>query len=506
MGAVWVARLKLDSGFEKLFAVKTLLGHLEDDRTFRGMFHDEARLAAGIAHPNVAQIVDMGCDDERLYLVMEWIDGVSMRELAPPHATHGQTLPIGVLLRVLADACTGLHAIHEHVDRDGKPLEIVHRDVSPQNILVTAQGITKVCDLGVAMARGRISEVTQAGTRKGKVRFMAPEHAAGAQLDRRADVWGVGAVLHTALAGHAPYEAATDVDVVRRILSKAAPPPLESAPAPVRRILERALAVDPRDRHPTTLELADDLESAARELGEFASHRDVGAFVKEAAGKALEARTHAIREALDVRDSLPRIEVAPPTSGLRVKTPPPSMRSSGVVQRPPTGSFRVATEATEFADDDDATVIDLDAIHAEAIANAVGNVTVKLVPPPAPIPSHPWRWGIAAVAVSAISILSVGMTLRMLLRSPTIPEARASAPAPAPTAVRVEAPLPTVELPTTTAATVTTPAAEAPSETAPRAADESEWREQRAREERHRRAAAAKALGEDVAAALDSRH
>jgi serine/threonine-protein kinase len=150
MGAVWVARLKLDNGFEKLFAVKTLLTHLADQSVFRDMFLDEARIAAGIAHPNVAQILDLGDEPDLLFLVMEWVEGESLHALARGAKAKGEKLPYGVLLRVLADASLGLHAVHEHADRDGRCLHIVHRDVSPHNVLISTRGVTKLIDFGVA--------------------------------------------------------------------------------------------------------------------------------------------------------------------------------------------------------------------------------------------------------------------------------------------------------------------------------------------------------------------
>ncbi len=432
MGSVWAARLKLDSGFEKIFAVKTLLAHLEGDSTFREMFLDEARLAAGIAHPNVAQIIDMGADGYRLYFVMEWIEGVSLRELSMLAKKRGETLPIGVLLRVLADTCAGLGAIHEHTDREDRPLEIVHRDVSPQNILLTPQGLAKICDLGVAKARDRLTEATMAGTVKGKLRFMSPEHAGGGPIDLRSDVWGVGAVLYAMLAGRPPYEAESDVGVMKRLLARLPPDPLTDAPEPLRRVLARSLAVDPAHRYPTAAALGDDLDAAARELGVLATHRDVTAYVKRIAGDDIRARRDAIHRALDHRDSvrIPAAAPAPaPMSGTQLRVMTPTPRSS-VSSFPPPPSGVVA--------------------HESAIPLVADLVEVTIVNRTRQI-----RWGLAALGAAALAIVAFSIVLRSV--GAKIPEARAvNASAldgrlPAPQLRAAAAPTPPVTRPTTTA-------------------------------------------------------
>jgi serine/threonine-protein kinase len=150
MATVWLARLRGKRGFEKLFAVKTIRTELVDDTRFQEMFLDEARIASGIQHPNVAQILDLGEQENVLYLVMEWVDGESLTKIRKLVAKRGAVLPVGVALRVLSDACAGLHAAHELKDDDGEPLGIVHRDVSPQNILVATSGVVKLIDFGIA--------------------------------------------------------------------------------------------------------------------------------------------------------------------------------------------------------------------------------------------------------------------------------------------------------------------------------------------------------------------
>src|SRR5215831_15547243 len=140
MASVWLSRLRGKRGFEKLFAIKTIKTELTSDSRFQEMFLDEARIASAIQHPNVAQILDLGEQDDVLYIVMEWVDGDSLAKLRKLALKRGTNLPLGVTLRVVADACAGLHAAHQLRDVKGKNLDIIHRDVSPQNILVSAAG------------------------------------------------------------------------------------------------------------------------------------------------------------------------------------------------------------------------------------------------------------------------------------------------------------------------------------------------------------------------------
>jgi serine/threonine-protein kinase len=268
MGSVWAARLRSMSSFERLFAIKVMLPQFAHDRALRAMLLDEGRVAAGILHPNVAQVLDVGEHAGNVYLVMEWIDGDSIRAIHRIISREGEQIPLGVVLRVAADACAGLHAAHELRDRSGELLEVVHRDVSPQNILVTVSGAVKLIDFGVVKARGRAQEETSIGSIKGKLRYMAPEQARGLFIDRRADVWGMGAVLHYLLTGEPPYREANDAAVVDALLSGKARKPLPaSVPPAVRAIVDRALALDVEKRLSSCLAMKEALEEAADALG-----------------------------------------------------------------------------------------------------------------------------------------------------------------------------------------------------------------------------------------------
>ena len=218
MASVWVARLKGKHGFEKLVAIKTILPQYSNDVTFQRMFLDEARIACGIEHTNVAQIFELGDEQGVLYLVMEWVDGDSLAKLQRAVERKGTSIPYGVSLRILADACGGLHAAHDLRGKNGALLGVVHRDISPENILLAAKGTAKLIDFGIAKARDRLAGETSAGVLKGKVHYMAPEQALGEATDLRADVWAVGAVLYHLVAGRPPFDGSNQLATLHMLV------------------------------------------------------------------------------------------------------------------------------------------------------------------------------------------------------------------------------------------------------------------------------------------------
>lgn len=310
MARVWVAKLRGKHGFEKMVALKTILPTFAEDQRFRRMFLDEAKIASGIEHVNVAQILDLGEQDGQLYLVMEWVDGDSLQELDRAAEKAGSTLPIPVLIRVVADACAGLQAAHELSDVQGRALNVVHRDVSPQNILISSKGIVKVIDFGVVKARRRATEETSTGTIKGKLQYMAPEQALGHGVDRRADIWSVGATLYRLLARRPVYRGNSPLSTFKRLTSALAPEPLPShVPGALASIVHKALAFEPERRFSSAAELGAALEALLQ--GPYqTTPREVAACVELYLGPALAARRSAISEALE---EAPREDRTQPT-------------------------------------------------------------------------------------------------------------------------------------------------------------------------------------------------
>ncbi len=282
MGAVWLGRFGGKHGFEKLVALKTILPELAADRRFHDMFLDEARISQKIVHVNVAQILDLGEHAGTTFIVFEWVEGSSLETICRAAKLRNEPLPLTVLLRIVADACAGLHAAHELTDDAGEPLEVVHRDVTPDNVLVSDGGIAKIIDFGVAKARYRLAGDTRSGLVKGTPQYMAPEQASGNDVDRRADIWALGAVLYRALSGGPPFAARDDLAAF--ILKKE---PLRELPASVpddvRDIVNKAMQRYPFDRYKTADEMRTALEAAIRNHGASFSPAEISALLKKLA-------------------------------------------------------------------------------------------------------------------------------------------------------------------------------------------------------------------------------
>jgi eukaryotic-like serine/threonine-protein kinase len=269
MANVWLARQRMKHGLETIVAIKTILPELSLDPAFQAMFLDEARIACRVDHVNVARLLDVGEAHGHAYIVMEYVAGESLSRLRRTFARDHEHLPLDVALRVTSDLCAALHAVHELVDGEGRPLHVVHRDVSPQNVLLSDGGVVKLIDFGVAKARDRFAAETSAGFAKGKARYMAPEQSEGGPLDRRADVWGAGAVLYELVAGRTPIDGPNDAAIFRTLLAGMEPVDRlpESVPEPVRALVHRALERAPADRFPTALAMRDAVEDAMENLG-----------------------------------------------------------------------------------------------------------------------------------------------------------------------------------------------------------------------------------------------
>ncbi|WP_437786186.1 serine/threonine protein kinase [Sorangium sp. So ce1097] len=312
MATVWAARRKGLRGFQKTVAIKTMLPSLSDDAQFETMFLEEARLASGIHHPNVAEILDLGEQDDTLYIVMEWVDGEALSVIARAANKSGVAIPLRVVLRILSRACLGLHAAHELRDpqNDDQLLGLVHRDVSPQNILVTYDGHVKLVDFGVAKATNRAHNDTTAGQIKGKVPYMSPEQARGERVDRRTDIFAMGIVLYKLTTGEHPFAAENDLLTLRQIISRPAlAPRLKNPdfPAELEHVLMTCLEKDPDRRYQTMLELESALESVLAKEPPVTDH-DVGAFVRGLLGERNQRRRAALRDTvrtLDERASRP---------------------------------------------------------------------------------------------------------------------------------------------------------------------------------------------------------
>jgi eukaryotic-like serine/threonine-protein kinase len=297
MATVYVARQLGAAGFERLVVIKRVHRHHLGNRDFYRMFLDEARVASLVRHPNVVPVIDTVEQEGELFLVMEYVESTALSTLLRTTAQEGDRLPPGVAARIIADTLAGLHAAHEATDMRGQRLEIVHRDVSPQNIVVGIDGTSRLIDFGVAKAAHRLSE-TRSGSLKGKLAYMSPEQAMGRDVDRRVDIFAAGVALHEALTGRRLFQGENDFDTMRRITEMPVPDPSSIAPGVSRAldyVVQHALVRNPEGRFQTAAQFLDALEAAIP----LAPPREVGAYLQMKCTDRLEDRRTRLKAVLE---------------------------------------------------------------------------------------------------------------------------------------------------------------------------------------------------------------
>jgi serine/threonine-protein kinase len=286
MASVHFARPK--SGDGPVVAVKRAHPHLAREHDFALMFLDEARLASRVRHPNVVATVDVLHTDADLLLVMEYVHGESLFRLVRAATDHGARVPLPIAVAVVVGALRGLHAAHEAVDERGGPLGLVHRDVSPQNILVGVDGVARIVDFGIAKAAGRLHS-TRDSSVKGKYGYMAPEQVHGEPVGRATDTYAASIVLWELLTGERLFAGKTDAETIHKCLvARAAPPSrlVPEVPPALDAVVRKGLSRDVAERYATAGEMADDVERAASPAAEA----EVGAWVRSMAGPSLAKR------------------------------------------------------------------------------------------------------------------------------------------------------------------------------------------------------------------------
>jgi serine/threonine protein kinase len=276
---VYVAVARGPAGFNKLVVLKALKRNLSDDPEFRNMFLNEARLAARLNHPNIVQANEVVDDLGVPVIVMEYLEGQPLSNILI--RGRGGAFTLGMHLRVIVDALSGLHTAHELADFDGTPLGVVHRDMTPHNVFVTFEGSVKVLDFGIAKLAASLVE-TQAGVMKGKLRYMPPEQIAGQPVDRRADIYAVGVMLWEAAAGERLWRGQADAAIMHKVMNGQIPSPRTLNPnvsAQLEAICMKALAPKREDRYTTALELEQALDEFIAELGTPVTNRAIGKVV-----------------------------------------------------------------------------------------------------------------------------------------------------------------------------------------------------------------------------------
>jgi eukaryotic-like serine/threonine-protein kinase len=391
MAGVYVARAIGVAGFERLFAIKVLHPHLAHEEEFISMFLDEARLAARIRHPNVVPTIDISdTPDAGFYLVMEYIEGDHLGALLQKAWKLGRRLPFPVTLRIVVDALEGLAAAHNLTDESGRRLQLVHRDVSPHNVMVSTDGVARITDFGVAKAEVRLS-TTREGQFKGKLAYMAPEHASNGDADQRSDLFSMAIILWESLAGRRLFRAENHAATLNKICLEPIPSLSSVDPglALFDPLLAKALARDPDDRFQSAEEFAEAVEEAAPMLGGLAKAREVAQLVREYAAEKVTRDADLIRSAI-AQLTLAGGAIEPPTAidqAMPVVEMP--LQMPPVLVAPPPMAAGHAVPEVQFAD-----------------------IGLEEMPEPR---TRRWIWAALLVALAA----AVGATAAIRSRQPT---------------------------------------------------------------------------------------
>ncbi|WP_049949827.1 protein kinase domain-containing protein [Sorangium cellulosum] len=292
MAEIWVASVAGISGVRKICVVKRILPHLADSPEFVRMFLDEARIAATLDHPNLVQMYDIEEVDGVPVIAMEYLHGEDLRTIKKSLRSANRRMPVEHAITIAASVSAGLHYAHEKVGFDGKPLDIVHRDVSPHNVFVTYDGAVKILDFGIAKAANRVNE-TRDGALKGKVPYMSPEQCTSDRLDRRSDIYSVGILLYEMSTGSRLFRrGATEFELMRAIVEDPVMPPsqvCDDYPPELERIVLKCMERDREKRYATARELQIDLEAFAREERLATSSLALSSFMAELFGQRVEA-------------------------------------------------------------------------------------------------------------------------------------------------------------------------------------------------------------------------
>ncbi len=327
-------------GFEKMVVLKRILPQFAENPDFVRMFLDEARLAATLDHPNIAHVYDIGEHDGSYFFSMEYVHGQSLLRVMRAVTKARRPLPLEHSLNVIIGTCSGLHYAHEKVGLDGTPLGIVHRDVSPPNLILTYDGTVKVVDFGIAKAATAKSN-TAVGTLKGKIPYMAPEQCRSEPLDRRSDIFSIGIILYELTVGRRLFQAETEIAIIQTITSGGFPPPTSvhpSYPGELEAIVMRALQLNPDARYSTARDLQIDLEEFAREYKLSISSARLASFMEELFDE--DARRMPNHSKLPPPQPVPEQRLVPASA-----TPPPGPGHAPGVGHPSTPGVTAAPSA-----------------------------------------------------------------------------------------------------------------------------------------------------------------
>jgi serine/threonine protein kinase len=333
MAEIYLARARGTAGFEKLVVLKRILPHLASDPSFVNMFLDEARLAATLQHPNIADVYDVG-DDGAYFFTMEYIHGQDVRALRHAERARGQRVPLAIALAVVHGTLAALDYAHDKRGTDGVPLGLVHRDVSSSNVLVSYDGAVKLVDFGIARATGA-QHKTRTGTLKGKIPYMSPEQARGLAMDRRSDLFSLGVVLYELTVGRRPFRGESDFAILEKIVHYGAKPPAQVVngyPPELEAIAMKLLARDPDQRYATGEEALHELEQVIAQFQLWVSPKAVGKYMRALFAAQIDAWRDAEQKGVAFEDHVAQTVsqhrgsdlMTPPSSFPAVRPPEPA--------------------------------------------------------------------------------------------------------------------------------------------------------------------------------------
>jgi serine/threonine-protein kinase len=329
MASVHLARVDGPGGFQKWVAIKRIHSHLVEDASFVNMFFDEARVAARISHPNVATVFDLGKDAGSYWIAMEYLHGEPLRETMRRTEQPGKPMPPEIACRIIADAAEGLHAAHELFGPSGEKLNLVHRDVTPHNLFVTYEGVTKVVDFGIAKFSSRMAS-TRAGMLKGKIAYMSPEQVVGEPIDRRTDIFALGVVLWELTTGQRLFRMDSDLDTMAKVQECNPPRPstiVRGYPIDLEKIVMKALAKNKNERYRTARELSRALQSLLMRRGLFVASDEVAAYMQSLFADRIRKREEHLRWAADVTSA--EMQAAEPEPGRNLDGRSPALPEPG---------------------------------------------------------------------------------------------------------------------------------------------------------------------------------
>ncbi|OGQ22195.1 MAG: serine/threonine protein kinase [Deltaproteobacteria bacterium RBG_16_71_12] len=305
MAEIFLARQEGLEGFEKTICIKRIRPHLSSQPNFVRMFLNEAKLAAQLNHPNIVQIYDLGRIADSYFIAMEYISGRDMSRIMPKADKQGIPFPMIYALRIASNVCEGLYYAHTKTDAYGNPLHVVHRDVTPENVLVGFNGTVKIVDFGIAKANTQI-EQTRAGEIKGKLSYMSPEQAMGHQLDARSDIFALGSVIYEWVTGYKLFTGENEMAILKSIIDGKIYPPSyfkEDVPEAVERILMKALEKDKEKRYQTAWEMQFDIDTYLASSEFTPSNIHLSNFLKQIFGDEIEREKEILLKNREAEDS-----------------------------------------------------------------------------------------------------------------------------------------------------------------------------------------------------------